>query len=92
MTKSDSHGFMHHVCKSASGFRLLFSASITVSLLMLLWVPFVDLNSGTGAIVGLNFVLGLVFSAFFGAMLLICRRRIPQHDRDESADRSRPRH
>lgn len=86
MSESDSTDFMHHVCKSAGGFRLLFTISISISVLMLIWIPFTDLNTGTGAIVGMNLLLGVLFSSFFGGMLLVCRRRATGSEPVEAAD------
>ncbi|MCT9098024.1 hypothetical protein [Haloarchaeobius sp. HME9146] len=75
MSKPSSKGFMFHVCRSAGGIRLLMTLSVSVAVLMLLWLPFISPDTGTGAIVLLNLIIAIVFVSFFGLLLLLCRRQ-----------------
>lgn len=75
MDDSFVDGMMGELCKSQRGFKFIFVLSVVGIGIMALWLPFVRLDSGTGAIVVLNILLSLGFASFSGFFLWRCAVR-----------------
>lgn len=73
--RSTIDGIMYEVCQSRQQLSIVFTLSMVGIVLMLLWVPFVDPNSGTGAIVYLNIMISSSFALFTGFFVWRCRVR-----------------
>lgn len=75
MDESFIDGMMGELCKSQRGFQFIFVLSVVGIGIMALWLPFVRLDSGTGAIVVLNILFSLAFAGLSGFFLWRCRIR-----------------
>lgn len=73
--RSAVDGVMHEVCRSKHQLKVIFTLSMVGVGLMLLWAPFVDPDTGTGAIVLLNLAISSCTALFVGFFLWRCRVR-----------------
>jgi hypothetical protein len=74
-------GYIDEVCKSRGKFKLLFGFSAAAAGLMLLYVPFVDLTTGTGVVVVMNLIVAGTFATLSGVFLRVCARRQAARER-----------
>ena len=73
--RSPIDGVMHEVCRSKHQLKMILALSTVGVGLMLLWAPFVDPDTGTGAIVFLNLGISTCTALFVGFFVWRCRVR-----------------
>lgn len=78
---AEGSAYIDEVCKSTGKFKLLFGFSVATAGLMVLYVPFVDLDSGTGVVVVMNLVIAGVFAMLSGYFLRTCAQRRAERQR-----------
>lgn len=75
MSDSIVSGLSRELCRAVDKFRILFIFAVAAFVIMLLWVPFTDPNSGTYVIVVMNLVASAGFAVISGFFIWWCGKR-----------------
>lgn len=75
MTEKYDKSFLDHLCDYEQGWRLLFTFSVGVLALMILWLVVMESGSATYVVTVMNVVGLSVLAVLSGFILARCRRR-----------------